>query len=675
MPPPALRSDIQGLRAIAVALVIAFHLPAAISFRGGFVGVDIFFVISGFVVTKMILGRTAPASSAWSAAAQFLQRRALRLVPALSVVVAATILLAILFAPTAELGGDATAGLLSQLFVSNGYYAGNFDTYWDPAVLRSPFLHMWSLGVEFQTYLVFPLIFSLLLRPERSTPSRQLTVLTITLVLAAVSLAVFVALLILPAFPVRGFSSQALAFYSPVTRFWEFALGIVPAILSRTRGWESRRRIPGLGWVAGALTAAGIVGCAFGETIGLAVIPACVGTALLLISGERRVDARWSPLEARPLTWIGDRSYSIYLWHWPFLVLALWLYPGNLLAALAAVAAAVLAATFTYRDVELRFRRSSQSGWRALRPTALFAAAGLVLSLVGLQISGAAWYVAPTPLASAAMDFPDDGRTAADMQGMLARCDLGPIEIHCLSATPRPEVVVIGDSLAYRALPAVALAADEHGYDASMLWTGGCGIEAGSCPDFIYDYLATHDVVAIIVAANFDRPADRVNAVELASGEVPVCAEPTVQCAAHQAAVSAFVEAAGPGLQQLDGYADHLLVSLPFPQQAQAVETCLSPPLAQRIAGNSVDPQTCGRTSRSWQIARQGLFPAAIREAVDRDPHAELWDPMEYLCTTEWCPSVINDGDLIIQDGIHWSWDAARLLYPAFDRYLDEIDR
>ncbi len=612
------RLDIQGMRAVAVVLVILFHLPTALSLRGGFVGVDMFYVISGFVVTNMVIGSNE-AGGALRSIVSFLRRRVMRLVPALSVVVIVTLLVSVLVAPSRELASVAKAGLAGEFFASNFYFVRNFDTYWSPEVLRSPFLHTWSLGVEFQVYLIFPLVFLGVFLAGRATRAALSAALLVTSVLAVISFLLFAWLLIGASAPIAGFDPRALAFYTPVSRFWEFALGILPALLAR-RGLPFRR-VPASVFVAAGwlLTVAGVVLSTAADTLNFAVVAACSGVAALIVAGIRQNPIR-SVLAWRPLVWIGDRSYSIYLWHWPLLVFSLWLFPGNLIVAVGSVAVTVALSMLTFRFVEQRFRRSSTPR-RALVPSAAFVASGAVVALSAIVIASAGWYLTPIPLSSVARPFADDGVRGSDVVNSLSGCTTEALRITCVNRVGAPTVVVIGDSLGYRSMPAVQLAAQEHGLNATMLWTGGCGIELASCPDFVYDYLVHTDVAALLISMNFDRASNRLNVTEAAAGDSAECPADTdvTSCAAHTEAVERFISAARPGLTDLERYTDHILMALPFPQQTQFVDACLSPPLAQRILGLQTVPALCAGTSQDWQVARQGGFPEAIRSVVEGD--------------------------------------------------------
>ncbi len=669
------RTDIQGLRALAVILVILFHLPAALSLRGGFVGVDMFFVISGFVVTNMVITGDHPIGRAWGAIGSFLRRRVMRLIPAASVVIVATIIIALAFAPTVELAQVSKAGVYSQLFISNLFYASNFNTYWDPAVLRSPFLHTWSLGVEFQVYLIFPLLFLAIFRGNRGSHRGLTSALIATLVLGVISLAAFVYLLEFRSAPFHGFAPGALAFYSPFTRFWEFALGIVPAIIASRGKWSERvpsRVATPLAWV---LLLAGVVGCTLANQLDLAVILSCVGVAIMLANGARSAAPIRSALDWKPLVWIGDRSYSIYLWHWPLLVLALWLFPGNGPIAIGSVGVTVALSILTFRFVEQRFRRPRSTSIRtALLPSVAFVAAGVLIAGSGVFVATQNWYQSPVPIARAAMRFIDAGPTAADMDSAVKGCVIQELQITCENVAGAPRVVIIGDSLGYRSVPAVQLAAMRDGFNTTMMWTGGCSIELDSCPSWMYDYLAKTKVAALIVNVNYDRASTVINGNEVAAGLSAVCPrnEPVAACPAHVAQVDTLLADAPAGLRKLEKYTDKILVALPFPQQSKLVGACLSPPLAARLA-TAVDAESCGRTSLRWQRERQGLFESAIAKVTSADPHVTLWDPTDLLCTAGECPAVINGGDQIMSDAIHLTWAGSRLLYPRYSAFVDAV--
>lgn len=182
--------------------------------------------------------------------------------------------------------------------------------------------------------------------------------------------------------------------------------------------------------------------------------------------------------------------------------------------------------------------------------------------------------------------------------------------------------------------------------------------------------MATHTISAIIVAANFDRPADRVNASEKALGRPPVCDVPTKSCEAHLHDVRNFLSRAPAGLTQLEKYSRNILVSMPFPQQADFVETCLVQPIFKRILRMTTSDH-CGKTSIGWQLGRQGYWYDTIRKSVETHPNVSVWSPTEWLCSDGWCPSVINSGERIMDDAIHWSWPAARLIYPPIAQFLD----
>ena len=343
------RNDIQGLRSLAVILVIVSHLPTGLKLPGGFVGVDIFFVISGFVITRMLLVQESSGATRRHLYRQFMTSRLSRLVPPLAGMIAGALLLSVLFAPTTTLHQISQSALFSDGFLSNFYFLQDFDSYWNPNILRNPFLHTWSLGIEFQIYLVLPLF---LLGTIRGMPSnRRLGKSAIGIgALSFLSVAGFVYLLEISQTSIRGYVPSSAAFYLPITRFWEFGAGALTALLvvNQSPKWIHKTNfLQPLAWFAigWGLVMSNRVG-----ELNVYVIAVVIGTAVVIGVGEHAQNRSATRiLTCAPMKWIGDRSYSIYLWHWPLLATASWLYPGDRLPALLLLAFSFPIAMFSYR--------------------------------------------------------------------------------------------------------------------------------------------------------------------------------------------------------------------------------------------------------------------------------------------------------------------------------------
>lgn len=296
------RADIDGLRAVAVLLVLLFHLDVE-TLSGGFVGVDIFFVISGYLITQIILSELARGDfSIW----RFYERRIRRIFPALFAMIAVTtafaywLLLPIDFKNFGQSVAAATLFSSNLLFI---FEAGYFDA---DAELK-PLLHTWSLAVEEQFYLIFPPIIALVWWWGRKH---------LIWVVGAITLISFVgAEWSASRFPVTTF------FLSP-PRFWELLLGAFLA-MSRTVIWPATLSIL-MSWVGlTALLSASLLYEPQTRFPGVAALLPCLGALVLIQTGRSQV-WRWSANELlawRPLVFIGLLSYSIYLWHWPLIVL------------------------------------------------------------------------------------------------------------------------------------------------------------------------------------------------------------------------------------------------------------------------------------------------------------------------------------------------------------------
>jgi peptidoglycan/LPS O-acetylase OafA/YrhL len=313
------RPDIEGLRALAVGLVIASHAGLPV-LRCGFVGVDVFFVLSGYLITSILMQEIS--SSGTVNFARFYARRARRLLPAgITMVMVVCCAEAFIMNPVAQFN-TLKAALATVLYSSNLYFAHLHLQYFYRHSETNPLLHTWSLAAEEQFYLVWPLVLLLLARTFKSVRGRSAA-------LAAISLGSFLLCVWLTA------TNSVLAFFETPARVWEFGAGGLLGFMPE--GWlTGSRRL--LSWLGGL----GIIALAAGaELIHASMFPgyvaaiSVVATLLLLIAGE---GAPESPvprlLRAKPVQAIGRLSYSLYLWHWPVLVIGRQLVPNNSLPTL-----------------------------------------------------------------------------------------------------------------------------------------------------------------------------------------------------------------------------------------------------------------------------------------------------------------------------------------------------
>ena len=323
-------------------MVVAFH--AGLPVPGGFVGVDVFFVISGFVITGMLLRE-------WSATGRvslgaFYVRRFKRLAPALALMVGVTaIVSSLVLSPLGAQQTAAETGAGAMLLVANWVIAGATGGYFDASAETNPLLNTWTLSVEEQFYLAFPAILALAWVVARRF---RLAPLAVVGFVAAISF-------VLADIGSTGYaSSWLLGFYSPLTRAWEFAVGSLVALAAPklAQGLRSGLGLAGIGLLAASLWLIG----ADTPSPGMWTLLPVAGAALVILAGVRGSTLMTRVLAARPLATIGDHSYSIYLWHWPFIVFASLLWPESSYAPVAAAAASLLPAIASYRWVEQPIR-------------------------------------------------------------------------------------------------------------------------------------------------------------------------------------------------------------------------------------------------------------------------------------------------------------------------------
>jgi peptidoglycan/LPS O-acetylase OafA/YrhL len=445
---PDYRPDIDGLRAIAVLAVIGFHaFPAWI--RGGFVGVDVFFVISGYLISTILLTGMERGSFRFS---QFYIRRIRRIFPALIVVLIGCLVVGwlVLFSIEYMALGKHVAG--SASFVSN-FVLWNEAGYFDKAAATKPLLHIWSLGIEEQFYIIWPLLLYL-------TWKRRTATLTLLLLLLVVSFT----------FNVRSIHADPAAdFYSPLTRFWELMAGALLAYLSLH--WndlaEMFRRLPRPALqVIGTVAAPGSIALNALAVAGLVLIVATVltidetmefpgwwallpviGTCLLIASGP----LTWvnkKLLGTRGLVAIGLISYPLYLWHWPLLSF-IRIVDGRApspKAATVAILSSFVLAWLTYLVIEgpLRFGKS------ALKKAAIL--------FVAMGLTGSAGY-----LIYANNGFAFRNASAEDI--VAAAQDYEISEGVTLGNPGADETILVGDSTMGQYIPRVRRLIEQHVID------------------------------------------------------------------------------------------------------------------------------------------------------------------------------------------------------------------
>lgn len=459
----AWRADVQGLRAVAVLAVVAFH--ADLPLPGGFVGVDVFFVVSGFVITRLLLGDLEATGTVGYGA--FYARRVRRLLPALAVtilVVVATSLLVL--SPLGPRSDTAATGAAASAFVANVQLSGSSNGYFDVGPEANALLHTWSLSVEEQYYLVFPALLALAWWAAGRRARPRVALGAYVAVGAAVSL---VACCWLTA------RDPTLAFYASPARAWEFAAGALVALATTRLARLSSGAATALGLVglAGIATALVIFGPSTAFPGPAAMLPVSATMALLAAGAARDCGPVSAALAWRPLTWLGDRSYGWYLWHWPAIVFARAVWDTDAAWVLPAVAVAALVPTcWSYRWLEQPLRRAPTIvGRRA-------ATLAAVCVVVPLAVSLLVWSRGDDVAVAGTVDATDQFGPHLDA----ARgCNRGRpraalVDPLCTWRVPSPRgrIVLVGDSNAGHLSEGVLAAGRAEGYDVTISVMDGC---------------------------------------------------------------------------------------------------------------------------------------------------------------------------------------------------------
>ena len=479
------RADIDGLRAVSILLVVAYHAQPWL-LRGGFIGVDIFFVISGFLITRIILSE---AKAGTFSSLAFYARRVRRIFPALIVVLATTYLIGwIILLPDgfALLGKSTAAGVA---FVSNLFQL-NQTGYFAPDAAENPLLHLWSLGIEEQFYIFWPLLLVLLL----GSKYRRIRIAAIAAASFGLSLLIFLGL-------------KEWSFYSPLPRAWELLAGGLLAS-SQVEG-VARQSSPLRENLLSAAGLAAIIGAAAAlnkESLfpgAWALLPV-LGAVLIIIAPNSTVNRVL--LSSRAMVAIGLISYPLYLWHWPLLSYLGIIRNGvpNAIEIWAVVIVAFILAWLTYRFVEIPLRRQPK------------AVAGLSFALLAVGLAG----IATAANSGFPLRFPAEIRAIAMLapqsnDGFGDKCFLeGPgarLDANCIEQGDKPLLFLWGDSTAAALYPGLKRAEETVPFRLARFAVPGCApilAASVSCDgnnDLVFGFVKSSRPDIVLLHAMWDR--------------------------------------------------------------------------------------------------------------------------------------------------------------------------
>jgi peptidoglycan/LPS O-acetylase OafA/YrhL len=501
------RPDIDGLRAIAISSVVLYHGARLVS--GGFTGVDIFFVISGYLIGGHIYSELRAGSFSYL---RFYQRRAKRILPAFYVVLAFSMLATLLLLTPSEAREFGCSAAAATLSASNIWF-WRITNYFNPTNETNPLLMTWSLGVEEQFYVVVPLLMVLLARIRRG--------LLMPAILTVCALSFLFAWLALP-------KHSTFVFYMLPARAWELGAGVALAVVELNR----ERSAPS-GPLAQASSVAGLalmLGPLFllsGTTPfpGATALPSVLGTALVIAAPASWINRRL--LSVKPLVFVGRVSYSWYLWHWPLLAFMQILYGSKLpwVTGILVVAAAFAAAILSYYFVEQPFRRSR----RAPAPLLFRYAAVSVVILAACTVIWRSHGFPQRFPALAQAEAEEAGRQRAELDKCMHNEDdvESILPLVCSEPSTTGSIVAVwGDSHAAALAPGLRSAAIAEGYGFVEFSRGDCPpltgaslyspqapFEARECFQFNRMVLslleANHNIRIVFLASSWDTPFNR----------------------------------------------------------------------------------------------------------------------------------------------------------------------
>lgn len=622
------RADIEGLRAIAVLFVMAFH-ARMLGCTGGFIGVDLFFVLSGYLITEILLREAEQTGSV--ALGAFYARRIRRLLPACTAMVLATGIASFFILPPLEQAAVSRSVLATSAYLSNVYFYYLRSDYFASDLSNNPLLHTWSLGVEEQFYFIWPLLIFGLSRFK----GRRRAACVLLGIIGLLSFATSVWLMQ---------RNQPAAFFLMPPRAWEFAIGGLASQIPTKWLQDRLPLVRLLGWsglIAISVSAFATSPISFPGW--KALLPVC-GAAAVLIGGAVQ-DARGVGriLSLGLLSYLGQRSYALYLWHWPMLVLlSIFNDPLPLTLRILCLLGSLLIADFSYRFVENPIRFSAY-----LQPrTMLCAGIALVVMVLGFS-SSLAWrhWAVNTEsyrrFSGSIADLPADVA-----QGCLN--DTGNAVPHpCFfgSTAPSKTVALMGDSHMEQWLPAFQQIAASRGWRIILYVKSACpALDISVAP--LHGGSEDRSCVLWRQQTIREMEAQRPDAVILSNASwYTEIDQPTIKQSPAEWSTGAsktFSELHHDGLQVI------FLRDTPF--AGYEVGQCLS-----RAAWNK--RVSCPVLERG--TALDNAMYRAQQDGAKGIPQVRFVDMSDWICGTQECP-LTRDGTIVYRDKTHMTATFAR---------------
>lgn len=656
------RPDIQGLRAIAVSLVILAHADVP-GFAGGFIGVDVFFVLSGYLITGLLLEeRLATGSIRYG---HFLARRLRRLLPAMLAMLVLVLIVASVVLTAYEMRMQSRSFPYAASWISNFFFAFAERDYFDALQAKDLFLHTWSLGVEEQFYLLWPwlvLLFAGLTTLNKSKPASGTTVLTAFVVVSLTSFAI--SLYLSSTLPI-------LSFYMMPARIWQFALGasvfvalhwVTGADNGRTASANAKAVMAAIG-LLGMLLILGssmLLGPSMNYPGWLALFPS-FGAAFVIATG-RTASASGLPavLASRPFVWVGDRSYSIYLWHWPILILGESLgVSGSVAGQVLLVALTLVIASLCYRYVELPFWKGRYNKAAPSR-VVQYAAAAVILS-VGLfavlernvyavQLHAASnqgynpRYDAPPEIYRAGLNC-DTGHFGTD----IVPCPIGKKDGESLA-------VLWGDSVGAQWSPTVSGVLAPHDWQILVLTKSACAII-----DKTYYYAKVGGAYEVCTEW-------RKRVIEYIS-----MVEPDIvfvgSSAFYDFTPADWVDGTAGILHQLATSTERVVLVPGTPTLSFNAPSCLEDPW--RFSFRLIDGERECEEARTETISDE--VAGYLERAAGAFPNVDVLNLDDLVCPDGLCAAQTVNGVVVFRDEVHVTASFAKSIIPEFGRRMDGL--